>query len=124
MLDKSSSLVFAKFVMALMADLPGIRSKAMFGGFGIYRKELMFALIADAQLYFKANDFLADEFIALGLPAFTFTSKTKQMRLHYYQAPEQVFEDPEQMLLWAEKAYQCALRNAMEKSQKSTRRKK
>lgn len=107
-----------------MAGIPGIRYKAMFGGFGFYRNDLMFALVDEEQLYFKANDFLADEFIALNLPAFVFQSKGKSMALKYYQAPEQVFEDVEQMQAWSEKAYQCAYRNAVANYKKPRRRKK
>jgi TfoX/Sxy family transcriptional regulator of competence genes len=46
-----------------------------FAGPTIYRGGLMFALIAQEQLYFKASDFLAEEFIALGLPPFVYASK-------------------------------------------------
>jgi DNA transformation protein len=123
-LDRKQQKAFAEFVLEQMHTLSDIHYKAMFGGFGFYRKDLMFALVADENLYFKANDFLAEEFIALNLPAFVFESKGKTMTLKYYQAPEQVFEDSEHMALWADKAYQCALRNAVAKHQKPLRRKK
>lgn len=112
MADRHRQSAFAEFVLEQMAGIPGIGKRAMFGGFGIYRDGLMFALIADESLYFKANDHLADDFIALGLPPFLFESKGKTMTLKYYLAPESVFEDSDQMRLWADKAYRCALRNA------------
>ncbi len=123
-LDRKHQQAFADFVLEQMSGLSDVRYKAMFGGYGFYCKGLMFALVAEEQLYFKANDFLADDFIALGLPAFVYHAKGKAMALKYYQAPEQVFEDPEQMAAWSEKAYQCALRNAVANYEKSTRRKK
>jgi DNA transformation protein len=110
MADRQRQSAFAAFVLEQMAEIPGISKRAMFGGFGIYRDGLMFALIADEDLYFKANDWLADEFIARALPPFQFESKGKTMALKYYRAPESVFEEAEQMKCWADKAYRCAQR--------------
>lgn len=119
MADRQRQSAFAAFVLEQMAEISGISKRAMFGGFGIYRDGLMFALIADEDLYFKANDWLADEFIARALPPFMFESKGKTMALKYYRAPESVFEEAEQMKLWADKAYLCALRNVAGKKTKS-----
>jgi DNA transformation protein len=124
MANRQHQSAFADFVLEQMASVPGVSKRAMFGGFGIYRDGLMFALIADESLYFKANDFLADDFIALDLPPFEFQSKGKSMTLKYYRAPESVFEESELMQHWADKAYQCAVRNAKAKKipKRSTRR--
>lgn len=116
MADRHRQSAFAEFVLEQMTGIPGIGKRAMFGGYGIYRDGLMFALIADEALYFKANDHLADDFTALGLPPFDFLSKGKTMTLKYYRAPESVFEDSGQMRHWAEKAYRCAVRNAEAKA--------
>ena len=123
MIDKRQQLAFAEFVLEQMAGIPGIGKRAMFGGFGITRDGLMFALVADEQLYFKANDHLADDFTALGLPPLRYDSKGKSVSLGYYQAPESVFEESEQMRLWADKAYLCAQRAATSKYRKPARRK-
>jgi DNA transformation protein len=123
MSDKWQQRAFAEFVLEQMSDISGIGKRAMFGGFGIYRDGLMFALIADEQLYFKASDHLADDFTALGLQPLLYESKGKAVSLKYYQAPESVFEQSEQMLLWADKAYQCAQRAATAKYRKPLRRK-
>ncbi len=122
MADRQRQSAFADFVLEQMADVPDVTKRAMFGGFGIYRGGLMFALIAQEQLYFKASDFLAEEFIALGLPPFVYASKGRSTSLKYYQAPESVFEDSEQMALWSHKAYQCAMRAAQAKAAPKKRR--
>ena len=124
MADRHRQSAFADFVLEQMAEVPDVSKRAMFGGFGIYRSGLMFALIAEEQLYFKASDFLAGEFITLGLPPFIYASKGRSTALKYYQAPESVFEDSEQMALWSEKAYHCALRAAKAKAVPKKRRSK
>ena len=46
MADRQRQSAFADFVLEQMADVPDVTKRAMFGGFGIYRGGLMFALIA------------------------------------------------------------------------------
>jgi DNA transformation protein and related proteins len=121
MTDRKRQAEFADFVLEQMADLPKIHKRAMFGGYGIYRDGLMFALIAEQGLYFKADDALADEFIALGLGPFIFSSKGKSVAMKYYRAPESVFEQAEQMVYWSGKAYACALHAAGQKTPKKSR---
>jgi len=42
----------------LSRAIPGIRSRPMFGGVGIYSGQLFFALIADDTLYIRTADHL------------------------------------------------------------------
>jgi DNA transformation protein len=45
---------YLAYLLELLAPLHAT-SRAMFGGFGIYRNGLMFALVADDQLYAKVD---------------------------------------------------------------------
>ena len=101
---------FVEYVLELLGPLGPVKAKAMFGGFGIYRNNLMFGLIADETLYLKADEKTRPEFEAKGLPPFTYEKKGKKYSMSYYQAPEEALEDPEEMAVWAEKAYGAALR--------------
>ncbi len=47
-----------------------IAAKRMFGGFGIYHDGLMFALVADDELYLKADKQSIPEFETKGLGPF------------------------------------------------------
>jgi DNA transformation protein len=101
---------FAHHVVDLMQAFAPVQARAMFGGFGIYHDGLMFALIVQEQLYFKADEQSWGDFIDLGLQPFTYQSKGKVTSLKYFQAPPEVFDEPDQMAMWARKAYDCALR--------------
>jgi DNA transformation protein and related proteins len=116
MADRQRQSAFADFVLEQMADVPDVAKRALFGGYGIYRGGLMFALIANEQLYFKADEILALEFTELGLPPFVYTGKNGSTALKYHLAPETVFEEAEQMALWSDKAYRCAVRAAAAKA--------
>ena len=50
----------------LFAPLGGVSMRKMFGGLGIFRRGVMFALVADDTLYFKVDDQTEADFEAEG----------------------------------------------------------
>lgn len=99
--------VFARFGV--------IQVKAMFGGQGVYHDGLMFALVADDVLYLKADAQSAGAFTSRGLEAFAYEKGGRRVRMSYYAAPEEVFDDPDAAREWAARAYGAALRGAKSK---------
>lgn len=87
-----------------------IRAKRMFGGYGIYRDDLMFALVSDEVLYLKTDDVMAEELAARDLKPFEYTKQGKRMQIAYYTAPAEIFDDLEEAKRWAKRAYAAALR--------------
>ena len=109
---------FVEYVLDLFGPWGPVKAKAMFGGFGIYRNNLMFGLIADEMLYLKTDEKTRSAFESKGLPPFTYEKKGNKFSMSYYQAPEEALEDPEEMAVWAEKAYGAAVRaNKKKKAQ-------
>jgi DNA transformation protein len=106
----TASREFADFVVEQMAAFARVRAKRMFGGYGLYRDELMFALIVDDQLYLKADDDSVAAFRARDLPPFTYESRGRTVALRYYAAPPEVFDAPDEMHTWARRAWECAVR--------------
>ncbi len=100
---------FLEFTLELLAPVGGVRARAMFGGHGIYRNDVMFAIIVDDRLYFKTDGVTSKEFTARGLTPFTYVARGKTITMQYYEAPPEVFEEPEAMRNWAEQALGAAL---------------
>lgn len=88
-----------------------IRSRKMFGGYGIYHQGLMFGLISDDELYLKVDEELKTEFEEKDLPAFEYSKNGKLMKMSYHLAPEEIYEDKSTAKEWAVKAYEAALRS-------------
>lgn len=120
-LQKSRKQAFANYVVELMAGFAPVQAKPMFGGFGVYRDGLMFALIADERLYFKVDDASQARFEARGLGPFTYEFKGKVGHLRYYEGPPEVYDEPEHMAQWARQGYECALRQQQAKAPKSAK---
>ena len=84
----------------------------MFGGWGVYHRGLMFALVSDDTLYLKADAELAPAFEALGLPPFRYARRGREVALSFYQAPEDLYDDPDEARHWGGRALAAALRSA------------
>lgn len=83
----------------------------MFGGVGIYADGVMFALIADEIIYLKADDETADAFEQEGLAPFTYSKKPgRQAVMSYRRMPDRCYDDPDEMALWAARAFDAASR--------------
>ncbi len=108
-----------------IADLLGawgnVVSKAMFGGYGLYRDGQIFAIVADGVLYFKVDAGNRSDYEAVGSGPFTYEAANgKHAVMSYWQVPERVLDDADQLTTWAESAYQAALR-APKKPKRSKR---
>jgi DNA transformation protein and related proteins len=106
---------FISYVVDMMQSIGPVYSKKMFGGHGIFLEGMMFALVTDSTLYFKADKDNSDDFIAKGLEAFSYSKNGKVVKMSYYQAPEEALEDSEVMNEWGNMAYGAALRFASKK---------
>ena len=116
---------FVDYLLELLEPFGSVVAKRMFGGHGIFKDSLMFALIADGVVFLKVDEVNQPEFDALDLPPFQFEMKGgKTGTMSYYQCPEDALENGATMIRWAESAYSAAVRNAKSKKQRSTKKKK
>ena len=106
---------FVAYVVELMQSIGPVRAKAMFGGHGIFLEDLMFGLVADSVLFLKVDKQTENNFKVRGLEVFTYMKKGKEFNMSYYQAPEEVLEEGEEMSYWANMAYSAALRATSKK---------
>ncbi|HXF53227.1 MAG TPA: TfoX/Sxy family protein [Hyphomicrobiaceae bacterium] len=106
-----TSAAFIDFVTDQLAGLGNVSVRRMFGGAGVYCGGVMFALVADDTLYFKTDEGNRSDFDAEGLEPFVYQSKAgRNTVMSYRRAPERLFEDPDDMRGWAEKALAAARR--------------
>ena len=101
---------FTDYLKEVLAPFGTTSVRRMFGGYGVYHDGLMFALVADDVLYFKTDSQSASWFEAEGMDAFIYIKKGKAMKMSYFQAPEAIYDDPDEARLWAGRGYDAALR--------------
>jgi len=123
---------FCRYVMELLeaSDLdPGgfghLRQRRMFGGYGIFFDDLMFALIASDTLYCKVDDDNRAAFEAEGMGPFAYARKDGgEGSLSYYEVPPDAMEAPGALEPWAALGLGAARRAALAKDKKKARRTK
>lgn len=100
----------------LLANIPGVTSRAMFGGWGIYQKRIIFAIIADGGLYFKVDETNKKDFEECDMRPFMYTMPNgKQMAMAYWQLPEEIMENSEELEVWVSKSVEVSLRGKKSK---------
>ena len=92
-------------VVDLFADFAGFRSRAMFGGFGLYLNDIFFAVVADGRLYLKVSDETRPDYEADGMGPFH-PDGHSAMR-GYYEVPPRVAADPVLFREWVFRAVSC-----------------
>jgi len=98
-------------LLDLMRGFAAVRARRMFGGHGLYRDDIMFALLADGDLYLKVDEQSRDVFVKRDLRAFTFSAKGRTVSLSYHEAPAEALEDEAVMAQWCRLAWEAALRS-------------
>jgi len=101
---------FVDNLKEVFAQFGSVSAKRMFGGYGIYHDNLMFGLVSDGVLYLKADDSSADAFCRKGLQPFEYEKNGTKIKIAYYMAPDEIFDDPEIAKEWAIRAFEAALR--------------
>jgi DNA transformation protein len=102
---------FVDYLLELMQPLGPVSAKAMFGGYGIYIDDIMFALVANDVLYLKTDTTNLPDFAQQGLPPFSYERNGRSYNMSYSEAPAEVLDDADAMYLWANKAIEAALKN-------------
>ncbi len=117
----SASPEFCEHVTDLLSEFGPVSIRRMFGGAGLFRDGIMFALIVSDTLYLKVDDATRPGYEAAGMGPFTYRRKGEAAALGYYQAPEATMDDPETMRDLARDAFSVALRAQAQKKAKKRR---
>lgn len=96
----------------LFAGLGPVTIRRMFGGKGIYHQGLIVALEVDGEILLKADAESAPDFKASGSTQWTYEGRARKGRvaMPYWSVPESAIDDPDEMGLWARRAYEASLR--------------
>lgn len=93
---------FKDFVLDQLADLGSVTCRAMFGGYGLYRRAKFFGIIHKGRLYFKVSPSTVKGYQAQGMKPFK--PNAKQTLKSFYEVPPDILEDIERVTMWAEQA--------------------
>ncbi len=103
---------FFDFVEDLFETLGDISIRKMFGGAGVFADRVMFALIADDEVYVKTDKELRAALEAEGGQAFVWSrpSDGKAIDMGYVSLPPEAADEPDAASLWGRRALDVALK--------------
>jgi DNA transformation protein len=101
----------ADSIRDLFQEIGPVQIRRMFGGQGIYRDGMMFALEAGGELYLKADPQTQDIFRDLGSRPFAYTSRDgRTTTMSYWLLPDSALDDPDAAADLARVAIEAARR--------------
>lgn len=105
-----------------LTPLGAFRTRAMFGGHGLYLDDVMFGLIAYDRLYLKTDYESRPDFEKAKSEPFTFEGRKGLVATSYWQCPATAFKDASKLRQWVGKAHAAARRVKAAKPKRKPRK--
>jgi len=102
---------FRAFVVGLFGDFGRVTLRPMFGIAGIYAKNVIFGLIDGERVYLKTDARSRKAFVREGRTPFEYTKTKEPIVTSYFELPERLYDDSEELAEWARRAHEVALRS-------------
>jgi DNA transformation protein and related proteins len=93
-----------------------VTMRPMMGGATLYLDGTVFAIVADGELWFKADKLSDAAWDAAGAGRFTYDMGGKTGTMNYRRAPLDVHDDPDAMRGWAALALKAGVRAPKKKA--------
>ncbi|WP_027057200.1 TfoX/Sxy family protein [Mesorhizobium loti] len=99
-------------IAELFAGLGPVSIRRLFGGKGIYFDGVIVAIVLRGELLLKADEHSIPDFEAAGCQQWTYTGTRhgKLVAMPYWSVPDDAFDDPDEMAVWAQRAYEAGRR--------------
>lgn len=107
-----------EFIRELFAPFRPVTMQRLFGGAGLYADGLIFGLVFDGAIYLKVDATSIPDFEREGSKPFTYVRAKSKGRigrasLSYWRLPERLYDDPEEVAVWAARALAIAERKKL-----------
>jgi DNA transformation protein len=107
-----------EFVRDLFAQFCPVTMKRLFGGVGLYADGLIFGLVFDGAIFLKVDESSIPDFEREGSKPFVYSRAKSPGRvgrhsMSYWRLPERLYDDPDELVVWAERALAIAERKKL-----------
>ena len=105
--------------MKLFEALGNIKSRSMFGGFGLFADETMFALVVNNQLHIRADQQTSSDFETQGLKPYVYKKRGFPVVTKYYAISDDLWDTTDRLIEVAKQSLETAKQE--KKQQASTK---
>src|ERR671927_354920 len=116
---------FAEFLREQLAPLGRVTMRRMFGKTGVFCDGVMLGMVRDNTFYFRVDEENRAAFNeAESFPPLSYEKKGGSIDLSFWRAPERLFDEPDELVIWARAALAAARRVAAKRERTGPNRKK
>lgn len=107
---------YVREIIAHFSDFGDLRSQSMFGGYGICKDNIMFALVSEGKFYLRANSKLESTFINQGMEQYIYHKKGVPVFMKYYQVHQALWQNEEKLRSFLSCAFVAAMMDSKKKN--------
>jgi DNA transformation protein len=120
-----------EFIRELFAQFGPVTVRRMFNSAGIFADGMMIGLINKEAIYLKTDETSVPDFEREGSKPFSYIRaksgrksgrKGGRVELPYWRLPERLYDDPDELAVWARRAFEAAERKKLKSSRKAKRK--
>jgi DNA transformation protein len=114
------------YLIDLFATFGTIGARRVFGFTGLFAGEVMFGLVADERIYLKTDEKSRKDYEAEGSEALRLRPRpsSEMVSTSYFALPERLYDEPEELALWARRAYDAAAKSPHSRKKKRMKKEK
>lgn len=113
-----------EFITELFFEFGPVTLRRMFSGYGVVADGVNFAMALQGGMIFRVDEATVGRYEAEGSKPFQYDTRSKTIVVKsYWHLPERLYDDPEELAVWAREAVGAAQRAAAKKPKKGKSRK-
>src|SRR5712672_609715 len=117
-----ASETYAEFLREQFAPLGHVTLRRMFGKSGVFCDGVMLGMVTENTLFFRVDDQNRETFReAEAFPPLNYAKKGGTIDLAFWRVPERLFDEPDELVTWAQAALAAARRVAAKKAWNASR---
>jgi len=107
-----------------LAPLGRVSMRRMFGKTGVFCDGVMLGMVTENTLYFRVDDANRATFKeAEAYPPLNYAKQGATIDLSFWRVPERLFDEPDELIIWAQAALAAAHRVAAKRESAAPKRK-
>jgi DNA transformation protein len=117
-----ASAAFAEFLKEQLAPIGPVTLRCMFGKTGVFCEGVMLGMVTNNTLYFRVDDRNRETFAeASAFAPLSYRKQDHTIDLSFWRVPERLYDEPQELIAWAQAALAAAHRVATKRADRPIR---
>lgn len=117
---------YKSYLIELFAAFGHVDARRFFGFTGLFAGEVMFGLVVDERIYLKTDEKSRKDYEEAGSKALRIRPRPSSdiVTTDYFALPERLYDEPEELAIWAKRAYAAAAKSPHAQKKRAARERK